>query len=94
VDRGVTRLPADCGRVFVRYRLQGNIALDSLRLAVTSPGSPKPSQLQITHTWETATGARSHSERISDPTRNHAYTVEVSGGDVSNQAMTFYCPPN
>jgi len=94
VDRGVTRLPADCGRVFVRYRLQGNIALDSLRLAVTSPGSPKASQLQITHTWETATGARSHSERMSDPTRNHAYTVEVSGADVSNQAVIFYCPPN
>jgi len=94
VDRGVTRLPADCRRVFVRYRLQGNIALDSVRLAVTSPGSPKSSQLQITHTWETATGARSHSERISDPTRNHAYTVEVSGADVSNQAVIFYCPPN
>jgi len=94
VDRGVTRLPADCRRVFVRYRLQGNIALDSVRLAVTSPGSPKSSQLQITHTWETATGARSHSEPISDPTRNHAYTVEVSGGDASNQAMIFYCPPN
>lgn len=94
VDRSVTRLPADCRRVFVRYRLQGNMALDSVRLAVTSPGHLKPSQLQITHTWETAKGARSHSERISDPTRNHAYTVEVSGGDASNQAVIFYCPPN
>ena len=48
VDRGVTRLPVDCRRVFVRYRLQGNMALDSVRLAVTSAGSPKSSQLQIT----------------------------------------------
>ena len=94
VDRGVTRLPADCRRVFVRYRLQGNMALDSVRLAVTSQGLVKPSHLQITHTWETTTGSRSHSERISDPTRNHAYNVEVSGDDVSNQAMIFYCPPN
>jgi hypothetical protein len=94
VDRGVTRLPADCRRVFVRYQLQGNMALDSVRLAVTSPGSLKSSQLQITHTWETATGARSHSERISDPTRSHAYTVEVSGGDASNQAVILYCAPN
>jgi hypothetical protein len=94
VDHCVTRLPADCRRVFVRYRLQGSMALDSVRLAVTSPGRAKPSQLQITHTWETATGTRSHSERISDPTRNHAYAVEVSGGAVSNQAVIFYCPLN
>jgi hypothetical protein len=94
VDRSVSRLPADCRRVFVRYRLQGNMALDSVRLAVTSPGRLKPSQLQVTHTWETATGVRSHSERISDPTRSHAYTVEVSGSEVSNQAVIFHCPPN
>lgn len=94
VERGVTHLQADCRRVFVRYRLQGNMALDSVRLAVTSPGHLKPSQLQVTHTWEMATGPSSHSERISDPTRNHAYTVEVSGGDASNQAVIFYCPPN
>jgi hypothetical protein len=94
VDRGVTRLPADCRRVFVRYRLQGNMALDSVRLAVTSPGRFRPSQLQITHSWKTAAGARSHSERVSDPTRPHAYTIEVSGGRPLNQAVIFYCPPN
>jgi hypothetical protein len=94
VDRGVTHLPADCRRVFVRYRLQGNMALDSIRLAVTSPGRLRRSQLQITHSWKTAAGTRSHAERISDPTRPHAYTIDVSGGLPSNQAVIFYCPPN
>lgn len=94
VERSVTHLPADCRRVFVRYRLQGNMALDSVRLAVTSPGRLKPSVLQITHTWKTETGERSHSESISDPTRDHAYTLEVSEDDPSNQAVIFYCPPN
>ncbi|MEW5978369.1 MAG: hypothetical protein AB1898_21440 [Acidobacteriota bacterium] len=94
VDRSVETLPAECRRVFVRYRIQGSMGLDNVRLAVTSSWPAGPSQVKITHIWKTPSGLRSHSERVNGSVQAHAYTIDLSGKDVTNHAIVFHHPTN
>ncbi|HUJ21071.1 MAG TPA: hypothetical protein VLX58_06075 [Bryobacteraceae bacterium] len=93
VFREVRGLPAGTARVYVRYWLQG-IALDSVRLAAISPGERRSPFLEITHLWHESGAARSHVERISEPRREHRYSVRTSASaPITNDAVIFDCPP-
>ena len=92
VDRSVRRLPPNCRKVYLRYRLKG-LAVDKIRLAVWSAVPQVPSTLEITHLWEEAGQQRSHVERIDGPAE-HNYSVQVgAGGEVINKAIIFSSPP-
>ena len=93
VFRQMRSLPGGAPHVYVRYRLKG-MALDDLRLAVISPKARKSPLIEITHLWHEGGQARSHVERIDDPSREHSYSVPASTtAPITNDALVFYCPP-
>jgi len=94
IFRQVRSLPPGTRHVYVRYRLEG-IALDSLRLTVISPQERQSPLVEVTHLWHEGSDARSHVERISEPGREHRYTVRTNKAAlVTNDAVILYCPPS
>ena len=92
VFRQVRNLPENARRVYVRFRLKG-IALDSLRLAAISPAAGRSPLLEVTHRWHEGAGTRSHVERITEPWREHRYSVATStNAPIENDALILYCP--
>ena len=93
VDRRVRALPPGTRKIYVRYRLSG-MGLDSLRLAVISPGSGRSQALEITHQWYADGQSKQHVQRIERPWLDREYVVDTgSGNSITNQAVIFYCPP-
>jgi hypothetical protein len=92
IFRQVRSLPPGTRHVYVRYRLEG-VALDSLRLAIISPQERQSPLVEVTHLWHEGSDARSHIERITEPGREHRYTVRTKkAAHVVNDAVIFYCP--
>jgi len=93
VDRRVRTLPPETRKIYVRCRLSG-MGLDSLRLAVISPGSRNSQALEITHQWHVNGQSKEHVQRIEKPWLDHDYVVDTGpASSIANQAVIFYCPP-
>jgi hypothetical protein len=89
----VRGLPEATRRLYVRYRLHG-MALDSARLATISPVQLRSPLLEVTQLWHEGKEARSHVESISEPWREHLYSVRTGAAPITNDALILYCPPN
>ena len=93
VDRRVRALPQGIRKIYVRYRLSG-MGLDSLRLAVISPGSGNSQALEITHQWSADGQSKEHVRRIEKPWLDHDYVVDTGpASSIANHGVIFYCPP-
>jgi hypothetical protein len=90
VDRHITNLPSGTKKIYVRYRFR-NMALDDVRLAVTSPRTAS-SRLEVIHVWHEDGKERSHVERIEDPSQKRAYTVAVGSAKLKNYGVIYSCP--
>ncbi|MBW7995652.1 MAG: hypothetical protein FVQ81_03555 [Candidatus Glassbacteria bacterium] len=90
VDERV-KLPQGTETVYVRYKLNG-MALDDIRLAVSSPVAQTGGPLVITHRWQSRNAQRSHSVRLEDPSEQTTYIVNTGPGEVRNLAVEFECP--
>jgi hypothetical protein len=92
VDRQVRDLPADAGKVYVRYRLK-EVALDDIRLAVIAAPQTTASALEVTHVWTEKGKQYSHVERIVNPAAEHSYIIQIPpAGRPVNQAIIYSCP--
>ncbi len=85
VDRRVSELPAGTRKVYVRYRLEG-IALDDIRLSVTTTEEGHQGELEIVHVWDESGERRTHAETVAEAGAAHDYVVEAQG-PVVNRAV-------
>ncbi|MEA2063698.1 MAG: hypothetical protein U9P14_08380, partial [Gemmatimonadota bacterium] len=90
VDR-TAALPPGTKTAYVRYSLDG-MALDDIRLAVSSPAGEPGGALLITHRWRSRNAPRSFSVRLDDASGELSYMVNTGPGEVTNLAVEFECP--
>jgi hypothetical protein len=89
VDRRID--PGGRREIYVRYRFE-DLAIDSFRLARTTPSPAASSELRITHLWHENGVSRQETRRIPPGATTFRYSVDAqTGAQIVNDALIFEC---